>query len=66
MGGGKGSSIICARINELCHYITDYIITNIFVHVSAIDRWGSGSVCLETRGTENKLVRKSITAKEKG
>ena len=30
-GGGKGSGN--SNINELCHYITDYIITNIFAHI---------------------------------
>ena len=38
MGGGKGSGN--SSINELCHYITDYITINISAHIFAIDGWG--------------------------
>ena len=51
-GGGKGSGN-----SSINHYITDYIIINIFVHVFALDGWSLPlgdvlvmSVCLETGG----------------
>ena len=60
-GGGSGNS----SINELCHYIMDYITTKVFAHVFAIDGWGlllsHGSVCLETGEKKEAKVSLSLS-----